>query len=76
MNEAWIGEMFFLLTHLSVHLGVDSEKSLRETTRKFKKYVDRIEKKSLIKKEESIEKANGENKSNHPLIYENFMQID
>ena len=74
--EGWIGEMFFLLTHLSVHLGVDSEKSLRETTRKFKKYVDRLEKNSLIKKEESIEKENGEKKSNQPLIYENFMQID
>ena len=75
-NEAWIGEMFFLLTHLSVHLGVDSEKSLRETSRKFKKYVDRLEKNSLIKKEESIEKENGEKKSIHPLIYENFMKFD
>ena len=75
-NEEWIGEIFFLLTHLSVHIGVDSEKSLRETSRKFKKYIDRLEKKSLIKKEESIQKANGENKSDHPLIYENFMPSD
>ena len=72
--EAWIGEIFFLLTHLSVHLGVDSEKSLRETSRHFFNHVDLVEKNTAITNDGLFTKTDEDYKSNHPLIYENFMQ--
>ena len=74
--EGWIGEMFFLLTHLSVHLGVDSEKSLRETSRQFLNHVDHVEKNKVITNDGLFTKTDEGYKSNHPLIYENFMQDD
>ena len=43
-NENWIGELFFMLNLLAVHLGVDTEKALRNTNRKFENEVKEIEK--------------------------------
>ena len=74
--EGWIGEMFFLLTHLSVHLGVDSEKSLRETSRHFLNHVDHVEKSTATTNDGLFTKTDEDYKSNHPLIYKNFMQDD
>ncbi|MDP6382979.1 MAG: hypothetical protein QF385_07175 [SAR324 cluster bacterium] len=42
-NENWIGELFFTLNLLAVHLGVDTEKALRNTNRKFENEVKEIE---------------------------------
>ena len=42
-NENWIGELFFMLNLLAVHLGVDTEKALRNTNRKFENEVKEIE---------------------------------
>ena len=38
-NENWIGELFFMLNLLAVHLGVDTEKALRNTNRNFENEV-------------------------------------
>ena len=38
-NENWVGELFFMLNQLAVHLGVDTEKALRNTNRKFENEV-------------------------------------
>ena len=43
-NENWIGELFFMLNLLAVHLGVDTEKALRNTNRKFENEVINFEK--------------------------------
>jgi uncharacterized protein YabN with tetrapyrrole methylase and pyrophosphatase domain len=43
-NENWIGELFFMLNLLAVHLGVDTEKALRNTNRKFEYEVKEFEK--------------------------------
>ena len=53
INEEWIGQMFFLLSHLAVHLGVDSEKSLRETNRRFETHVEHFEKKRKMADQDS-----------------------
>ena len=42
-NENWIGELFFMLNLLAVHLDVDTEKALRNTNRKFENEVKEIE---------------------------------
>ena len=42
-NENWVGELFFMLNQLAVHLGVDTEKALRNTNRKFENEVKEIE---------------------------------
>jgi len=42
-NENWIGELFFMLNLLAVHLGVDTEKALRNTNQKFENEVKEIE---------------------------------
>ena len=43
-NENWIGELFFMLNLLAVHLDVDTEKALRNTNRKFEYEVKEFEK--------------------------------
>ena len=43
-NENWVGELFFMLNLLAVHLGVDTEKALRNTNRKFENEVKEFEK--------------------------------
>jgi len=43
-NENWVGELFFMLNLLAVHLGVDTEKALRITNRKFENEVINFEK--------------------------------
>ena len=43
-NENWVGELFFMLNQLAVHLGVDTEKALRNTNRKFENEVKEFEK--------------------------------
>ena len=42
-NENWVGELFFMLNQLAVHLGVDTEKALRNTNRKFENEVINFE---------------------------------
>ena len=42
-NENWVGELFFMLNQLAVHLGVDTEKALRNTNRKFENEVKEFE---------------------------------
>lgn len=76
INEEWIGQMFFLLSHLAVHLGVDSEKSLRETNRRFETHVEHFEKNITITNDGLFTKTDEDYKSNHPLMYVNFMQDD
>jgi hypothetical protein len=68
--------MFFLLSHLAVHLGVDSEKSLRETNRRFETHVEHFEKNITITNDGLFTKTDEDYKSNHPLMYVNFMQDD
>jgi len=46
-NENWVGELFFMLNLLAVHLGVDTEKALRNTNRKFENEVKEFEKDEL-----------------------------
>ena len=43
-NENWVGELFFMLNLFAVHLGVDTEKALRNTNRKFENEVKEFEK--------------------------------
>ena len=43
-NENWIGELFFMLNLLAVHLDVDTEKALRNTNRNFENEVKKFEK--------------------------------
>ena len=43
-NENWVGELFFMLNLLAVHLGVDTEKALRKTNRNFENEVINFEK--------------------------------
>ena len=43
-NENWVGELFFMLNLFAVHLGVDTEKALRNINRNFEKEVEGFEK--------------------------------
>ena len=57
-NENWIGELFFMLNLLAVHLGVDTEKALRSTNRKFEYEVKEFEKgiKLIDQKKDELKK--------------------
>ena len=58
-NENWVGELFFMLNQLAVHLGVDTEKALRNTNRKFENEVKEFEKElKLIDQEKNELKKN------------------
>jgi len=51
-NEIWVGELFFMLNLLAVHLGVDAEKALRNTNQKFENEVKEFEKGLKLKDKE------------------------
>ncbi|GIR89979.1 MAG: hypothetical protein CM15mP88_3480 [Pseudomonadota bacterium] len=61
-NENWIGELFFMLNLLAVHLGVDTEKALRNTNRKFENEVINFEK-------------YGTNETNTIFFYQNYLNF-
>ena len=54
-NENWVGELFFMLNLFAVHLGVDTEKALRNTNRKFENEVKEFEKGLKLKDQEKDE---------------------
>ena len=59
-NENWVGELFFMLNLLAVHLGVDTEKALRNTNRKFENEVEEFEKGLNFLDAESISQKKGQ----------------
>ena len=59
-NEKWVGELFFMLNLLVVHLGVDTEKALRNTNRKFENEVEEFEKGLNFLDAESISQNKGQ----------------
>ena len=55
LNEKWVGELFFMLNLLAVHLSVDTEKALRNINRKFENEVRKFEKGLKLEDQETEE---------------------